>query len=129
MLAPNSGRRGRRCSISPLPSGAREGSERIRLGRRVHDVAQALHRDRGLLELLPQAGEPQHRLRHARREHLEGDQHADGEAVVAHDEQRADAQDGERHHLLERVRRDVVGVRELARREAGGEVGSRGSSS
>src|SRR5436309_3592712 len=49
---------------------------------------------------LKKKNEPQHRLSHARGEHLEGDQHADGETVVAHHQQLADAQDGERHHLL-----------------------------
>ena len=47
--------------------------------RHVHDVGEPPHRDRRLLELLPQPDEPQHRLRDARREHLEGDQHADRE--------------------------------------------------
>ena len=102
--------------------GAARGGERVGLGRGVHDVAQAPHRDRGLLELLPQAREAQHRLRHAAREHLERDQHADGEAFVAHYEQRAGAQNADRHRLLERVGGDVVGVGELPRGEAGGEV-------
>ena len=73
---------------------ARDGVSGVGLGRRVHDVAQALaprssacwnccHRPaRRSIGCDMRAGE-----------HLERDQHADGEAVVAHHEQRADAQD------------------------------------
>src|SRR5205823_494018 len=32
--------------------------QRVRLGRRIHQVADASHRNRGLLELLPQSCEP-----------------------------------------------------------------------
>ena len=58
---------------------------------RIHDVAQALHRDTGLLKLLPQAGQPEHGLGHAARKHLECNQHAYGKAVIAHDQQGARA--------------------------------------
>jgi hypothetical protein len=86
----------------------------VGLGGGVHDVAQALHRDRGLLKLLPQRSQAKHGLRHAGGEHLKGDEHADGEAVVTHDEERARAQYAERHRLLQAVHRDVVAVGELA---------------
>ncbi len=94
----------------------------MRFGRRIHQVAEALHRDIGLLEFLPQADDAQHGLAHARGEHLEGDEHADGEAVVLHDQQGADDEDGERHRLLEAVGEHVVGVADLPRGEAGSEV-------
>jgi hypothetical protein len=75
----------------------------MRLGGGIEDVAEALDGDAGLLELLPQADEAQHGLAHAAGEHLEGDQHADGEAVVLHHQQRADDEDGQRHHLFQPV--------------------------
>jgi hypothetical protein len=63
------------------------GSQAVRLGRGVHHVAEALDGDVGLLEFLPQADQAQQRLAHAAGEHLEGHQHADGEAVVLHHQQ------------------------------------------
>jgi hypothetical protein len=78
-------------------------NQRMRFLRHVEDVAEPLDRDIGLLELLPQANQAQQRLTHAAGEHLEGDQHADGEAVVLHHAQRADDQDRERHRLFEAV--------------------------
>ena len=104
--------------------------QRIRLGRHVHHVAQALDRDVGLLELLPQAHQAQHRLAHAAGEHLERDQHADGKGrgaaggrsgAVDH-QQRPHGQDGERHHLFQRVGDDVVAVGELLGLEARSEI-------
>jgi hypothetical protein len=59
----------------------------MRLGGHVEHVAEALDGDVGLLEFLPQADQAQQRLAHAAGEHLEGDQHADGEAVVLHHQQ------------------------------------------
>jgi hypothetical protein len=97
-------------------------NQRVRLARHVEDVAEPLDGDAGLLELLPQTDDSQQRLAHAAGEHLEGDQHADGEAVVLHHQQRADDQDGERHQLFEAVGDHVVGVADLSGREAGGEV-------
>ena len=94
----------------------------MRFLRHVENVAQALDGDVGLLEFLPQADESQQRLAHAAGEHLEGDQHADREAVVLHDQQRADDQDGQGHHLFQPVGDDVVGVADLLGGEAGGEV-------
>ena len=47
-------------------------------------LVQAFDGDVGLLEFLPQSDESEHRLTHASGEHLEGDQHADGEAIVLH---------------------------------------------
>jgi hypothetical protein len=58
----------------------------MRFLRHVEDVAQALDGDVGLLEFLPQADESQQRLTHPAGEHLEGDQHADRETVVLHDQ-------------------------------------------
>ena len=90
--------------------------------RRVHHVAEAVDRDRRLLEALPQPGEAQHRLREAGGEHLERDQHADREAVALHDEQRADHQDRDRHRLLERGGERVVAVGGVAGGEGRREV-------
>ena len=52
---------GSRCGPGSLA--ARAAGDGVGLGRGVHDVAQALDRDLGLLELLPQADQAQHRLR------------------------------------------------------------------
>jgi hypothetical protein len=93
-------------------AGGREGH---RLGRTVHDVAQALDGDIRLLELLPKRGEAQHGLAHAAGEHLKGDQHADGEAIVLHDQRRANDEDREGHGLLEGIGGHVVGAGDLPR--------------
>jgi len=60
-----------------------------RLRGHIHYVAEAFDRDRGLLKFLPQSDQSQHRLRHAAREHLKCNQHADGEPVAFHHQQRA----------------------------------------
>ena len=60
----------------------------------IHQVTQTLHSNVRLLEFLPQTGQAKHGLCHARSEHLEGDQHADGEAVVLHHQQCTDHQNG-----------------------------------
>ena len=98
------------------------GSQGMRLLRHVEDVAEAFDGDVGLLEFLPQADQAEHGLAHPAGEHLEGDEHADGEAFVLHDEERADDEDGERHDLFEAIGDDVVGVADLLGGEAGGEV-------
>lgn len=94
----------------------------VRFLRHVEDVAQAFDGDVGLLELLPQADESQERLAHAAGKHLEGDEHAHRKAVVLHDQQGADDQDGQGHDLFEAVGDDVVGIADLLGREAGGQV-------
>ena len=50
----------------------------------VEDVAQPRDGDSRLLEILPQLRQPQHRLRHAARQHVEGDELADGHLAVDH---------------------------------------------
>ena len=55
-----------------------------RLGGGVQDVAQALDGEPCLVEILPQLGQPQHRLADPPREDVEGDQLADREAAVNH---------------------------------------------
>ena len=67
----------------------------------------------GLLELLPQTDESQQRLAHPPGEHLKGHQHADREAVVLHDQQGANDQDGQGHHLFEAIADYVVGIADL----------------
>lgn len=89
-------------------------NQRVRLGRRIHHIPQAFHRDARLLELLPQADHAQHRLAQAAREHLERDQHADGKILRAHHQPGTRAQDQQRQQLLQRVGQHVVGVRQLA---------------
>ncbi|TND03623.1 MAG: hypothetical protein FD118_1442 [Rhodocyclaceae bacterium] len=88
----------------------------------VEDVAEALDGDVGLLEFLPQAHQAQQRLAHAAGEHLEGHQHADGEAVVLHHQQRPGEQDAQGHELFQAVGQRVVGVGHLLGAEAGGEI-------
>ena len=51
----------------------------VRLARDVHHIAKAAHGDLSLLKLLPQAHHVQHRLGQPVGEHLERNQHADGE--------------------------------------------------
>ena len=94
----------------------------MRFLRHVEDIAQAFDGDVGLLEFLPQADEAQERLAHPAGKHLEGDEHADREAIVLHDEQGADDQDGQGHHLFKTIADDVVGIADLLGRETGGEV-------
>ena len=102
------------------------GESRVGLARRVHDIAQALDGDGRLLELLPQADQLEHGLRKAAREHLKGDQHADGEAGLLHHHPGAGAKDGEREQLFEGMGDGLVGVGELpgleARVQVGGEI-------
>ena len=105
-----------------MPPRRRLGRIGIGFGRGVHDVADALHREIGLLELLPQADQAQHRLGQPAGEHLEGDQHADGEVGAVHDGIGADAQDRQGQRLLQTVGDDVVGVADLANLEAGAQV-------
>jgi hypothetical protein len=69
----------------PLAFAHAAGKDRIGFRRGVHDVADALHREVGLLELLPQPHQAQHRLGKPAGKHLEGDQHADGEVGAVHD--------------------------------------------
>ena len=64
-------------------SAARAGVE-DRLGRRVEDVAQPLDREPRLVEVLPDLGQPQHRLADPAGQHVEGDQLADGELALDH---------------------------------------------
>ena len=54
----------------------------MRLGRRVEDVAQPVDRDTRLVKILPDLRQPQDRLRHAPRQHVEGNQFADGQLAV-----------------------------------------------
>ncbi len=44
------------------------------LGRRVENVAEPRHREPRLMEILPDLGQPQHRLAHPSGQHVEGDQ-------------------------------------------------------
>ena len=90
----------------------------VGLLRCVHHVTQALDRDAGLLKFLPQADELQHRLRQAAGEHLEGNQHANGEAHLLHDHPRTGAQDREGKQLVQHVGRDLIAVGERAGLEA-----------
>lgn len=90
--------------------------------RHVEDVAQAFDGDVGLLEFLPETDESQEGLAHPAGEHLEGDEHADREAVVLHDQQSANDEDAQGHDLFEAVADDVVSVADLLGGEAGSEV-------
>ncbi len=76
--------------------------------------------------LLPQADELEHGLREAAREHLEGHQHADGEAGLLHHHPGTGTEDGEREQLFQGVGDGLVGVGELpgleARVQVGGEI-------
>ncbi len=90
----------------------------VRLCGRVHQVAEALYRDARLLELLPEAGQAQHGLHQPGGEHLECDQHADGELARLHHHQRAGAEQRERQALLDGGRGNAVVVGELAAVEA-----------
>jgi hypothetical protein len=55
-----------------------------RLRLRIQDIPQPRHRDADLLQLLPQIDETQHRSRHLRREHREGNQLPDGHIPSDH---------------------------------------------
>lgn len=59
----------------------------MRFGGRIHQIAQTFDGNVGLLEFLPQPGEAQHRLAHARGEHLEGELSAIPEHHGEKDEQ------------------------------------------
>ena len=98
------------------PLGDRD--EPVRLRRDVHDVGEPANRHAGHLELLPQAGEAEQRLREAAGEHLERDQHADGEVAAPHDQQRAGAQDRSPQQLLERAGERRIRVAQPARGQA-----------
>ena len=56
-----------------------------RLGRGVEDVAETFHRKPGLMKILPQLGEPQHRGGHAGRQHVERHELADRQASIDHE--------------------------------------------
>ena len=56
----------------------------LALGRAVEDVAQPLHRNLHLLEILPQLRQPQDRRRGLVHDHVEGDQAADRQVAVDH---------------------------------------------
>ena len=76
---------------------------------------------------LPQPDQPQHRLGEAAGEHLEGDEHADGEAltsrgVAVHHGIGADDEDEQGHHLFHGVGQRVVGVADLAHGKARAQI-------
>jgi hypothetical protein len=68
----------------PARRGPRQTRQRGGLGPRVEDVAHALDRDLHLLEVLPDLGEPENRLRRLGGDHVEGDQRTDAELAVDH---------------------------------------------
>ena len=70
-----------------LPADRRQrGAARIeaRLRHGVEDVAEAIDRQTGLMEILPDLGEPQHRHADARGQHVERDELADGQIAADH---------------------------------------------
>jgi hypothetical protein len=103
------------------------GAARIvgRLGRGIEDVAQPLDRDAGLVEVLPDLSEPEHRRAHPSRQDAEGDELADGEAAVDH-QHRADIEDGGVDQLADQLHRLACGIAQAdhakARRHVAGEL-------
>ena len=75
----------------------------MRFLRHVEDIPELLDGDVGLLELLPQAHQPQQGLRHSPGEHLERNQLADGE-LVSDDKLHPQVKHDDRHHPLEHAR-------------------------
>ena len=71
-----------------------------RLGLFVHDVAEAVHGDARLLEVLPHVDEAHDGGDELARHHLERDEFADGDGLF-HDAGGADPEDGEVEDLLE----------------------------
>ena len=86
---------------------------RTGLRRLVHDLAQHLHRERGLLELVDQRHDLHQRPRHAAGEHLERDQRADGHRPCE-DVDRADRDDRDQHQLLHQRRQRARDGADLA---------------
>ncbi|MNC86508.1 hypothetical protein D3C83_21780 [compost metagenome] len=64
----------------------------------------------------------QHRLGEPVREHLERDQHPDGEFLAGHHQPRPDAQDNQRQQLLQHIGGDVVGIGQLLGAEPGPQI-------
>ena len=88
------------------------------LGRGVEDVAQPLDGDaRPGENPLPDLGEPEDRLRHPARQHVEGDQLADGH-LPAYDGSRAKKQDGGRDQLAYELYALTCPVAEIGDAEA-----------
>ena len=104
-LGARSGSRRRRTRCGPRRASARAGSERARLGRgRPSRRPSRRTAMAACWNCCHSAGEPQQRLRDAGGEHLERDEHADGEVRRGHHQPGADAQDGRRQQLLDGVR-------------------------
>ena len=73
-------------AMSPRIGGsAARAALNVRLRRGVEDVAEPGDREPRLLEILPDLRQAQHRLRHPARQHVEGDQLADGQLAVDHE--------------------------------------------
>ncbi|MNZ26465.1 hypothetical protein D3C78_436570 [compost metagenome] len=85
-----------------LPLERRQGATRGlgQFGTSIEDVAQALHRDAGLLEVGPQLGQAHDRLGDTAGKHVEGDQLAYRKVAVDH-QTRAQPQGGDGHQLAD----------------------------
>ena len=88
---------------------------------RVENVAQPVDRQPRLVELLPHLRKAQHRRADPGRQHLEGDQFADGEIAGNHQpcakiERRRD------HQLVDRLHRLAGVVVQIEDAEAGGDI-------
>ena len=91
-------------------------------GAGVEDVAQARHRDAGLLEVGPQLGHAHDGLRDPAGKHVEGDELADGQLVVHH-QMGAVPERGGVDELADEVDALMRHTGQVLRLEAGGDVG------
>ncbi|OIQ74172.1 hypothetical protein GALL_441820 [mine drainage metagenome] len=108
-------------------NGRQRGTGRIEPGfrRRVENIAEPLHREPCLVKILPDLGEPQYRLAHASRQHIEGDQFAHGQ-VAGDDQSGTEIQNGGRNDLVDELHAVAGRVAEPqdpeARRHIAGEL-------
>ena len=88
------------------------------LGGAVHDFAQHLHAHQHFLIVVEQADHLQDRADDAARQHVEGDQAADGEGAVEHQEGAGD-DDGDGQRLLHEIGKGVGDQADLAHLDIG----------
>src|SRR6516165_11992518 len=91
--------------------------------RGVEDIAEPRYRQAGLMKILPDLGEPQHRRAHPSGQHIESNQLADREAAVD-DELGAKKQDAGGDQLAHELHRLARHVAEAEHPEARSDVAS-----